>query len=392
MKNWLKNIRWDLVAGYIIGFIIGTLLFQSIAHCQSFELINQHPWVVTSIKYDGAGNEYVSRQQGSLTKNGDTIKVFQVKFVNESGLIDFDFAPNGFFLHLTSPDNAQRIIEYDTTAGALDTILEVYYNTPLATIHRGGSVIYNDSVLYCSFGDGANPMSAQNLDDFRGKLIKIPQMSDSTWGFGEIVLFGLRNPYRFDYNPETGQGFITDVGNDVAEEVNNFRPEYSLLNLGWPCYENDSILIDPDSCGGYAFSFPEFAYSQPQPRAIIGGCFWGGNYYFTDHFSGWGGYLDSSWVFHEFPIIFPAHVTSMTVNPVTNTLVVSTYEGNVYEYHEPPLSIDTVPEDEEPSYINYWLKKYGNVYITLDGKVLYEYPTFTGLYYSFLYKKWIFVE
>lgn len=390
MKNWKPFIPYIIVYLITLFGLFGVGI--NACHGQSFELINQYPWVVTSIKYDGAGNEYISRQQGSLTKNGDTLKVFQVKFVNESGLIDFDFAPNGFFLHLTSPDNAQRIIEYDTTAGTLDTILTVPYLPLNATIHRGGSVIYSeiDSIptLLASFGDGSISMSAQDIFDYRGKLIKI-NLNTMT---SEVVLFGLRNPYRFDYDSEKIEGFITDVGNNVAEEVNYFKPEYSLLNLGWPCYENDSILIDPDSCGGYAFSFPEFAYSQPQPRAIIGGCFWEGNYYFTDHFSGWGGYLDSSWVFHEFPILFPAHVTSMTVNPVTNTLVVSTYEGNIYEYHEPPLSIDTVPEDEEPPYINYWLKKYGNVYITLDGKVLYEYPTFTGLYYSFLYKKWIFVE
>ena len=382
MKNWIKWTGSTLVAMGIIS-----LMFICITQCpaQSFELINQYPYVVTEIKYDSFGNEFVIRQQGSLTENGDTIKILPVKFVNESGLISFTFAPNGFFLHLTSPDNAQRIIEYDTISGTLDTILTVPYTNPLATIHRGGSVIYSeiDSIptLLASFGDGSISMSAQNLDDFRGKLIKIPQMSDSTWGFGEIVLFGLRNPYRFDYNLETGQGFITDVGSNVAEEVNNFRPEYSLLNLMWPCAEGDSILIDLDSCGGYAISYPEYTYSQAPPRAIIGGCFWNTNYYFCDAYSGIGGSLDTLWNYTEFPILFPIGVTSMTTNNL-NELIVSTYNGGIYKYHEGPLSIDEeIPQENgvdkrgivvDGKWISWGPKLVGKLYIySIEGKVVY---------------------
>ena len=49
-------------------------------------------------------------------------------------------------------------------------------------------------------------------------------------------------------------------------------------------------------------------------------------------------------MFHQFPIPFPQYVTSMAVNPVNNALRVSTWNGDIFEYTEGPLSID---EEEE---------------------------------------------
>lgn len=364
MKNWIKD-NWLSLLLWAILIGLCVFILTPKASGQSFEQIGSYPYVVTSIKYDSAGNEYVTRQQGSLTKNQDTIKVFPVKFQNESGLVDFDFAPNGFYLHLSSPDNAQRIIEYDTTTGTLDTILTVPYTNSI-TIHRGGSVALQNGVLYASFGDGAIAWNAQILEDYRGKLVKI----DTSTSVVDIVLFGLRNPYRFAFKPGTNEGFVTDVGNNIAEEVNYLNGEYSLLNLMWPCAEGDSILLDLDSCGGYAYSYPEYWYSQAAPRSIIGGCFWNDKYYFCDNFTGVGGsiFLDTAFHIDTFPILFPEGVTSMTVNP-QNELVVSTWIGTIYKYIEGPLSIDE--EEEQPNLIN----RKG---IYLDGKRISWEPNLTG--------------
>jgi len=393
MKNELKQFwywLWNTVDGFIIT-LFTTLLF--ILGCfgacngQTFTQISSYPYVVTQVKYDSLGNEYVIRQQGSLTKNGDTIKVFQVQFVNECGLVGLELAPEGFFLHISGQDSVQRVIRFDTVLNILDTLVEVHYTAPFGSRHRGGGLFYADSVLYCSFGYGSFGPDAQDLDDYRGKLLKVNLNTGSI----DIVAFGLRNPYRFDFNPSRNEGFIADPGTNIAEEINYFTGNYSLLNMGWPCYEDTIQLLDPDTlCSGYAYSFPEYSYSQSSPRSIIGGTYWNGKYYFTDHSSGFGGSIDTLFNFEQFPILFPAGVTSMTVNNL-NELIVGTFNGAIYRYDEAPLSIDTVTE-EEPPYTNYWLRKYGNMYITLDGKVLHEYPTFTGLYYSFLYRKWIFVE
>jgi hypothetical protein len=374
MKNWKDILAWIPIIGtgaasrtyhrydntnggpsslmlQLIYWVWLVLYFTSLAlPAQSFQQVSDYPYVVTQVKYDAEGNEYVIRQQGSLTKNGDTIRVFPVQFTNECGLVGFDLYEDGFFLHISGQDSVQRVIRYDTTANTLDTIVEVPYKDPFSNRHRGGGVAVQDSILYCSFGYGFNYEDAQDLGDYRGKLLKINLNTMVI----DIVAHGLRNPFRFDFNWELNEGFVADVGSNIAEEINYFTGDYSLLNMGWPCREGDSLLIDPDTlCDGYSYSSPEFIYSQNPRRSITGGCFFQGNYYFADYVSGFGGYLDSNWDFHQLPIPpgdtaalkFPKDVTSMAVNPVTNTLRVSTLGGNIYEYLDAPLGIDddTVP-------------------------------------------------
>ena len=319
--------------------IIVPLLFQT-SNAQSFTQIGSYPFGVTQVKYDSAGNEYVIRQQGELLKNHKLIKSFPVMFRDECGLIGFDFAPGGFVLHLSGEDSIQRILYFDTGQHEIDTILEVPYNVIFGSINRWGGIYYGNSTLYCSFGVGNMDTDAQDLDSFRGKLIKIPRISDG-WGSAEIVEYGLRNPYRFSFNG--GSGFITDSGNYDSEEVNYVTENYSLANQGWPCYDNTVQLIIPDTvCDGYALSFPEYSYTQAEPRAIIGGCFFNGNYYFADHYSGFGGYLDTDWTFHELTIPFPKYVTSMAVN--TNTLMLSTWTGEIYQFDE--IAVNTPSPDD----------------------------------------------
>lgn len=389
--NMKFKIRWDLVLWFTVGFVVMQIFTCVALRAQTFTQIAQYPYVVTQVKYDSLGNEYVIRQQGSITKNGDTIRVFPVQFTNECGLVGFTFAPDGFFLHISGKDSIQRVIQYDTVVNDLDTLVEVYYNAPFTSRHRGGDLFYTDSVLYCTFGYGAIAADAQDLTTYRGKLIKINLNTMVI----DIVAHGLRNPFRFDFNPELNEGFVSDVGGDIAEEINYFTGDYSLLNMGFPCFEGDTQLLDPDTlCNGYAYSSPEFIYSQAQPRSIIGGVFFQGNYYFADHFSGFGGYIDSNWVFHEMPISFPINVTSMDVNPLTNTLIVSTWAGKLYEYTEPPLSIEppeVKPKPTPGSMVDYWIRKYGDVYIAIDGKLFTEVPIIPGRYYSFMRRAWIVV-
>jgi len=307
-------------------------------------------------------------------------------FRDECGAISFDFIPGGFVFHISASDSTQKIVTYDTVLEVLDTLLSVPYKNPFSDNHRGGSVIYDNGTYYCSFGYGITGRHAQDLSDYRGKLLKIDSSGVN------IVAFGLRNPYRFSF--KDNEGFIADVGSNVAEEVNYFTGDYSLLNMQWPCFEGDSQLLIPDTlCDGYSYSSPEFTYSKPESRSIIGGCFWNDNYYFCDHFKDsldyvFGGYLDSNWIFHDFPISFPQFVTSMTVNHL-NELVVSTWLGNIYEYVDGPLSIDSIPPDPEKKLLPIivtsekiiWNKGLNGriMVLTLEGQIVrYEDAQFRG--------------
>lgn len=360
----------------------------------SFTQIGTVPFVCTDISFDTEGNMWLTRQQGPLLKNYVVVDSFPVQFVNECGLVGLYMYGGYAYLHISGQDSVQRVIRYDTAMETMDTLVEVPYTNPFGSRHRGGGIFVKDSIMYCSFGYGVLPEDAQNIEDWRGKLLKVNLNSMYT----EIVLLGLRNPYRFDFDPIEGAGFVADVGSAVAEEVNYFTENYSLLNCGWPCFEGDSQLLDPDTlCTGYAYSFPEYMYTQTLPRAIIGGVFFNGNWYFTDHYTGKGGYIDSSWVYHELPIPFPQFVTGMAVDPSTQKLNVCTWAGKIYELNEGPLSIpedqDTIkPKPEERIlYDNpYWQMGWGFRYWDTVGRG-YIKPPVGMVFYDRLYNKMLFI-
>jgi hypothetical protein len=133
--------------------------------------------------------------------------------------------------------------------------------------HHGGLVRFGpDGYLYIGQGDGGvyrNPtFPAQRLDTLHGKLLRIdPRRSgqhpyrappDNPFvgrtGRDEIWLYGLRNPWRFEFDPATRDLVIGDVGELIAEEV-DIAPRAGL-NFGWSCLEGTAIYAPggPSSC------------------------------------------------------------------------------------------------------------------------------------------------
>ena len=92
-------------------------------------------------------------------------------------------------------------------------------------------------------GSGGDPENrAQNLKSRLGKLLRInPTRAGSAW---QIVGFGLRNPWRFSFDRQTGDLWIGDVGQDTWEEV-DYRAAArigKLANYGWSRYEGTRRL------------------------------------------------------------------------------------------------------------------------------------------------------
>lgn len=113
--------------------------------------------------------------------------------------------------------------------------------------HKGGELDFDprDETLYAAVGDDASPPNAQSTDSPKGKIIRLPVNDVPPAAAGdatgliepEYVAMGLRNPYRFDFDPQTDRLFIGDVGQDTWEEISVVAVDGSLPNLGWPCRE-----------------------------------------------------------------------------------------------------------------------------------------------------------
>ncbi len=137
--------------------------------------------------------------------------------------------------------------------------------------HNGGQLQFGpDGLLYIGTGDGGgggDPFhSAQNLQDRRGKILRIDPRQDGgnpyrippnnpfvgrQNAYPEIWSYGLRNPWRFSFDRLTGDLSIGDVGQDQWEEI-DYRPAGLGAgwgtNFGWSCYEGRAPYNNYNNC------------------------------------------------------------------------------------------------------------------------------------------------
>jgi hypothetical protein len=182
---------------------------------------------------------------------------------------DPDYAENGYlYVNYTSqPDGNMRLERYqvsedDPNLGDPDSgTLVIAYAQPFP-VHNGGPLRFGpDGYLYVAVGDGGldSPHNAQLIDRLLGSLLRIdvhgeppyeiPEdnpLVDNPDARGEIWAYGLRNPWGFSFDRETGDLYIADVGQDTYEEV-NFQPADSPggQNYGWSIYEGYDIYNPP---------------------------------------------------------------------------------------------------------------------------------------------------
>ena len=78
-----------------------------------------------------------------------------------------------------------------------------------------------------------------------GSVVRVDPISlDRGSGRRELVAYGLRNPFRFAFRPESSELWIGDVGSTRADELNVVDGE--RRNFGWPCYEGEAPLRSYD--------------------------------------------------------------------------------------------------------------------------------------------------
>jgi glucose/arabinose dehydrogenase len=224
----------------------------------------------------------------------------------ERGLLSVAFSPayatnHRFYVNYTDLNGNTRVVEYRSRKGkAIRSSGRqiLFVRQPYAN-HNGGELQFGpDKLLYVGMGDGGSAGDpgnrAQNLSIRLGKLMRAnPYVRRPAW---RIVAYGLRNPWRFSFDPANGDLYIADVGQGAWEEV-DYRPGSqldALTNYGWNLYEGRARYRSgsPNSAGQLAF--PVAAYDHGEGCSITGGYVYRGRavasavgrYYYGDWCSG----------------------------------------------------------------------------------------------------------
>ncbi|SDD43682.1 PQQ-dependent sugar dehydrogenase [Aquimonas voraii] len=112
----------------------------------------------------------------------------------------------------------------------------------------------------------------------------------------EVWSYGVRNPWRFSFDRETGDLWMGDVGQGAREEINLEPSGAGGRNYGWRCREG-TIATPGASCSGapvVAFTEPAFDYGRPNGACSVTGGFRyrgpvfaaQGQYFYGDYCSG----------------------------------------------------------------------------------------------------------
>jgi glucose/arabinose dehydrogenase len=213
----------------------------------------------------------------------------------ERGLLSmaFDpaFAANGnVFVYLTNPDGDLAVERYTASPGA-DVASAT--PTPVITIphransnHNGGLVTFGpDGMLYMGTGDGGGagdgPGNAQNPNVLLGKLLRLdvrtlPYAIPASNPFvgqagkrGEIWAYGLRNPWRWDF--DDASLYIADVGQNLYEELDVAPATLAGVNYGWNTMEATHCFSPSSGCSTAGLRLPVAEYDHGKGCSITGG-------------------------------------------------------------------------------------------------------------------------
>jgi glucose/arabinose dehydrogenase len=264
----------------------------------------------------------------------------QISAGGERGLLGLafhpDYAENGqFFIDYTDAAGHTVVARYRVSTedpnradpASAGEVLRV--EQPFAN-HNGGQLGFGpDGYLYVSLGDGGSggdPQdNGQSLGTLLGTILRLDvdgtepyavpadnPFVDREGARPEIWAYGLRNPWRFSFDRQSGDLWIADVGQNVWEEI-NLQPADSGggENYGWRLMEGAHCFQPAEGCDREGLTLPVLEYDHDQGCSVTGGYRYRGSaigglvgvYTFADYCSGviWGAQEgeDGSWTSSE---------------------------------------------------------------------------------------------
>ena len=288
---------------------------------------------------DGSGRFYVVEQEGLVQLISDGVKSEtpfldireRVNCCGERGLLGIAFPPDFantriFYVnytttlpgslhtrvsrfrlrddaHLADPDSEEIVLEF----------FQPWAN------HNGGQLVFGpDGYLWIGTGDGGSGGDPQDNGQkgatLLGKMLRIDVTTPTEDSYlipadnpfvgndeflDEIWAYGLRNPWRYSFDRETGDLYIADVGQNAWEEV-SFQPADSRggENYGWRFTEGLHCFNPAIGCSTVDLTLPVAVYGRESGQSITGGFVYRGAdhpslqgiYFFADYVSGriWG--------------------------------------------------------------------------------------------------------
>jgi glucose/arabinose dehydrogenase len=274
------------------------------------------------------------------------------------------YATNGlFFVYYTNASSNLEVARYQVGSGN-DSInlarpsskkIVITIPHPSYTNHNGGTLRFGkDGYLYLSTGDGGSggdpSNNAQNTSVLLGKIIRLNVNSSNTAPYysipptnpfgNEVLAYGLRNPFRWNFDRLTGDMWIGDVGQNAFEEINRSHRDSLATNYGWRCYEGNAPY-NTSGCGDISnYKFPVVTYPT-SGSSIVGGTVYRGETYLSmkGYYLAVDFYTSNLFKIKFDSLTYSYNISTQVISPNTisdfgetedGELFVTSFNGNVY--------------------------------------------------------------
>ncbi|MEJ7769438.1 MAG: PQQ-dependent sugar dehydrogenase [Chitinophagaceae bacterium] len=143
-----------------------------------------------------------------------------------------------------------RIVRYELNRDTLLNPLLILRDIPANQNHTGCRLVFGpDKKLYITTGDADQPIMAQDLKAYNGKILRVnddgsipadnPFVGNDT-ARKEIWSFGHRNPQGIVFQPGTGLMYESEHGPTGGDEINLVKKG---ANYGWPGVHHDDQRV-----------------------------------------------------------------------------------------------------------------------------------------------------
>ena len=234
-----------------------------------------------------------------------------------------DYATNRrLYVYYSDLAGASRVSEFTAEPGfdhvdaASEKSILTVPQDPVNVLYGGMLAFGPDGYLYFALGDtltgdqsaGLLSSSSQDSASLLGKMLRIdidqgaayvapadnPFQGRAGWR-PEIWSLGLRNPWRWSFDRETGELFIGDVGEHVMEEINREPAAAGGRNYGWPVVEGTRCYRPATGCVQAGLTGPVLTYRHGPACSLTGGYVYrgaampelAGTYFYGDYCGGW---------------------------------------------------------------------------------------------------------